>query len=77
MLIQGRCLPDKFADFLITQPETGMGYQIVTIFTVDGKSYERVQILNANEIGTVDGKTDIPFNPNDIVKVVVTHDKAI
>ena len=77
MLVQSRVLPDKFADFLRTQPETGMGYQIVTVLTVDGRSFERVQILNANEIGTVDGKTDIPFNPNDIVKVVVTHDKSI
>jgi hypothetical protein len=77
MLIQSKSLPDKFVGYLKKQPETGMGYQIVTIFTKEGKCYERVHILNANEIATVDGNTDIPFNPNDIIEVIVTHDKTI
>lgn len=77
MRIQSRLLPDDFSNFLKMQPETGMGYQIVTVYTMDGKWYERVLILNASEIATVDGKTDIPFNPSDIIRIVVTHDKTI
>jgi len=77
MRIKSRIIPEKIAEFLKTQPETGMGYQIVTVFTIDGKAFERVQILNALEIGTVDGNTDIPFNTFEIDKVELTHDKSL
>jgi len=76
MNIGSRQMPDRIAEFLKSQPETGMGYQIVTVKMKDGKEFERVQVLDARDIGTVDGMTDIPFNPYDIESVVVTHDKS-
>ena len=76
MLFRTRSLPDKISEYLRSQPETGMGYQIVTVLTNDGKIFERVHILDASEISTVDGNADIPFNPYDIVRVEVTHDKT-
>ena len=76
MNIGSRQMPNKIAEFLKTQPETGMGYQIVTVIMTEGKEYERVQVLDARDIGTVDGMTDIPFNPYEIQSVVVTHDKS-
>lgn len=70
-------MPDTITEFLKTQPETGMGYQIVTARMRDGRQYERVLILDAQSIETVDGKTDIPFNPYEIESVIVTHDKSL
>lgn len=74
MEIKNKLVPEKIHGFLKTQPETGMGYQIVTAFLNDGAILERVQILDASNITLVNGSTEIPFNASDIERVELTHD---
>jgi hypothetical protein len=38
-------LSAKWAKGLVTQPETGMGYWIVTVFPIDGRQFERVAVV--------------------------------
>jgi len=37
-----KSVSDKWADYLVNQPETGMGYWIVSVTLKDGRSYARV-----------------------------------
>lgn len=43
-------LPPKWADFLIRQPESGMGYQRVDVLLEDGTELKDCTVLNAEEI---------------------------
>ncbi len=76
MQIKSKIVPDKIKDYLVSQPETGMGYQVVTVYINNGKKFEKVLVTNASEIESVDGNPDIPFNAFDIVKVELTHQKS-
>ncbi len=76
MKIKSKIVPNKIKDFLVSQPETGMGYQVVTVFTNNGDAFEKVLITNATEIESINGNPDIPFNAFDIVRVELTHDKS-
>jgi len=38
-------LDKKWAKVLISRPETGMGYQIVSVRLKDGRRFERVMIV--------------------------------
>ncbi|MCL4486771.1 MAG: hypothetical protein M1570_01405 [Chloroflexi bacterium] len=67
-------LPDKWAPFLATQPETGMGYWIVTVVLKDRREYRRV-VVDSGYVTRVYGHDHIPFDPEDIVDIIVTHDK--
>ena len=77
MKIQSKILPDNIIEKLKQAPETGMGYQIVTVLTREGKHFEKVLVINCSEISTVNGQTEIPFDANEVVNVVVTHDKSL
>ena len=68
-------LPQKFIKKLISQPETGMGYQIATIILSNGKQYHQVVILESHQIVYVKGYNSIPFSNNDIVEIILTHNK--
>lgn len=52
-----------------------MGYQVVNIRTVTGEVYRRVVIVGGY-IASVDHKEDIPFNPDHIDSIEITHDKT-
>jgi len=65
------------SDFLVSQPETGMGYQICTVELVDGRKFPGVTIQNCEFITRVAGERSIPFTGRDIKKVIVTHDKSL
>lgn len=68
-------LSSKWAKVLISQPETGMGYQVVTVFLKDGRQIEKVMIVGGT-ITSVHGSPTIPSEEADIDEIVVTHDKG-
>jgi len=59
-------LPEKFVAALEKLPETGMGYQLVNIKFKDGKTLEKVLVLNSDRIKN---DKDIPIDPNKIAKI--------
>ena len=68
-------LPERWSKFLLTQPETGMDYQVVAVTLRDGRVIEDVAIVHHSLIGEVRGDADIPFDPGDITNIEVTHRK--
>ena len=77
MRIHSRQLPSKFVEILRNEPESGMGYQIVTVVTTGGRRYDRVMIVDGTDIASVDGQSEIPFDANEVERIIVTHDKKI
>jgi hypothetical protein len=67
-------IPDDWVDYLLGQPETGMGYWIVSVRLQDGRSFDRV-VVNDGLVTQVYGHREVPFEPEDIVEMRVTHDK--
>lgn len=67
-------LSDKWARSLVTQGETGMGYQIASVVLKDGRRFRQVVIVEGTitQIKDVEG---IPFSEDQIDQIVVTHDK--
>jgi hypothetical protein len=43
-------LPIKWEKFLVSQPESGMGYQRVDVELADGRVLQDVPVFNAEEI---------------------------
>jgi hypothetical protein len=77
-------LPAKFLYELSEMPETGMGYQMVSVILADGRRYDRVVVIEGrissiNGLKTVPWATSdkdiIPFTTADIVDVILTHEK--
>ena len=67
-------LPEKWAPRLISQPETGMGYQTASVTLRDGSIIEDVLIVGGT-ITEVRGHDSIPFSAEDISDITVTHRK--
>ena len=67
-------LSDKWAPQLISQPETGLGYQIATIILKTGARYKQV-VIDSGYITKIRGVRDIPFSEEEIGEIIVTHDK--
>jgi hypothetical protein len=65
-------LSDKWAPYLTSQPETGMGFQIVSIHLSDGRMFEDV-VIDGGYITRIGHSLDIPFVKADIEKITVTH----
>ncbi len=70
-----KTLSDKWSAFLSTKPETGMDYQVVAVTLRDGRKIEDVAVVGARSIGEVRGHDDIPFEPDDIVGIELTHNR--
>ncbi len=68
-----KSLPPRWSSYLMTQPETGMGYQVVSVTLSDGRRINDVAIIESHLIGEVRGDAEIPFEPEDIVAVELTH----
>ena len=68
-----KTLPKVWCDFLKSKGETGMGYQVVAVTLHDGRKIEDVAIIESHIIGEVRGFEDIPFEPEDIAEVELTH----
>jgi hypothetical protein len=67
-------LSNKWAPILVSQPETGMNYQIASVFLNDGRRFDRVMIVGGY-ITKVGESTEIPFRDEEIAKIVVNHGK--
>ena len=68
-------LPERWSQFLLKQPEIGMTYQIVDVTLRDGRVVRDFAIIQSELIGEVRGRSDIPFDPAEIVDMKVTHKK--
>jgi hypothetical protein len=64
----------RFADFFRAQPETGMGYTIVTTVLKNGKRFPQT-IVTGGVVSRVRGFSVAPFSETDIDCFEVTHDK--
>jgi hypothetical protein len=67
-------LSNKWAPVLAAQRETGMGYQIASIFLKDGRKFDRVVIIGGF-ITSIDKSPEVPFADDDIDAIVATHDR--
>jgi hypothetical protein len=68
-------LPKQWSEYLHKQPETGMDYQVVAVTLRDGRRIEDVAVIHSHIIGEVRGHSDVPFEPEDITGIEVTHRK--
>lgn len=67
-------LSQKWAKELASKPETGMGYQIVSVVLKDGTRFDQVAVVEGR-ITEIRGRPDIPFAEDDIAKIILTHEK--
>jgi hypothetical protein len=67
-------LSKRWAELLAKRPETGMGYQVVSIRLSDGRQFDQTLIVEG-QITQIRGRSDIPFKESDIADIVVTHDR--
>jgi hypothetical protein len=65
-------LSSKWAPILLGQPESGMGYQIVSVLLCDGRCFDRVTVVGGT-ITEVKGESNIPFNEEEIAEIKVSH----
>ena len=67
-------LSSKCARELAGEPETGMGYQVVSVILKDGRRFDRVLVVGGyiTKIKDIEG---LPFTDEQIDTIVVTHDK--
>ena len=68
-------LDDRWAEVLASQPETGMGYQVVSMRLKDGRRIENVTIVGGY-VSDLPDSTGRDFCSDDIEEIVVTHGKA-
>ena len=61
----------KWSAFLVSQPETGMGYQTGDVAVADGRVFKDV-IIVGGYITKIRGRKDIPFEGADVVKIEIT-----
>jgi hypothetical protein len=67
-------LSDKWAPILVSRPETGMSYQIASVFLKDGARFDHVVIVGG-QLTRIGEHKDIPFKEEDIDRIVVNHGK--
>lgn len=67
-------LSKKFIGELMSKPETGMGYQIVSVVLKNGKCFDQVVVVEGR-ITQVRTYGDIPFTADEIAEIILTHDK--
>jgi hypothetical protein len=67
-------LSQKWLKELASKPETGMGYQVVSIVLKDGKRFDQVAVVEGR-ITEIRGRKDVPFAEDDISEIILTHDK--
>lgn len=67
-------LSAKWAKELVSQPETGMGFQVVSVWLKDGRCFDQVLVVEGC-ITRIKGLERIPFTEDQIDKIVVTHDR--
>lgn len=66
---------DSLIDRLTAQPESGMGYQLVTVVLKDSHRFKRVTAVEG-QLTDRAGTWDPPFREIDIEDLAVTHDHS-
>lgn len=61
-------LPSRWTTYLLSQPESGMGYQRVAVRLRDGRRFEDALVFNAEQLEI---KQDIELKPDEIVEITV------
>lgn len=61
-------LPRRWTDYLLTQPETGMGFQRVAVRLRNGRTLESALVFNAEELETGEPAR---LGPDDILEIRV------
>jgi hypothetical protein len=67
-------LSKRWCDLLLKEPETGMGYHIVSVTLHDGRRYDRA-IVDSGYLTRIKDVSGIPFAESDIAEMVATHEK--
>ena len=67
-------LSRKWIEQLRSQPETGMGYQVVTITLKDGRVFPQT-VVDSGYLTGIRGQAEIPFSVEAIAEIALTHDK--
>jgi hypothetical protein len=67
-------LTDKWISFLINQPETGMGYQVIAVILKDGRRFNQVIHIDGF-LTQIRGYNSMPFAEHEINEIIVTHAK--
>ena len=65
-------IPARFVDHLKRDEETGIGYQVVSVDLIDGRSFDQVA-TSEGCIVEVRGFKEIPFAAEDIASVSINH----
>jgi len=65
-------LSDRWAEVLTSQPETGMGYQIVSVRVKDGRLINNVTVVGGI-ISRLPATVSEWFSDDEIEDIVVTH----
>lgn len=65
-------IPEKCLDQLKRGPETGIGYHIISVELEDGRRFDQV-VASEGCIIQVRGYKEIPFVPEEVVSVSVSH----
>jgi hypothetical protein len=61
-------LPPRWTEYLLTQPETGMGYQRVALKLKDGRTIRPAVVLNVEQLQV---EEPVSLRPQDIVEITV------
>jgi len=69
-------LPPEISAKLAAMPESGMGYQIISVKMKNGHVFDRVVIVQSEVVTNVDGRDRVPFDPRDIATFELTHDRS-
>jgi hypothetical protein len=70
-----KTLPKFWSEYLVSKPETGVGYQVVAVTLKDGKRIEDVAIVQSSLIAEVRGCDEVSFEPEEIESLELTHRK--
>lgn len=71
MRIKVFLLSEKWVPVILAQPETGMGYSVVTLILRDGSRVPHVTVVGGY-VTKVGESTDIWFSEADVVDIIVT-----
>jgi len=66
-------LPKKWSDFLLKQPESGMGFQIISVTLQDGRKFDAA-VTESHVLSRVRGFDTVPFDTNEISEIDVIPD---
>jgi hypothetical protein len=69
-------LSDRWSTFLLTQPETGMGYQVARLTLRDGRQFDGLIVVDGIASG-LPPAVEAGLADDDIVEIVVTHSREL